>query len=252
MRQLDIWSRCATAVATAEEPAAPADAATHLERYLTVRARRPVRLVVTDNRSTFLSFKEAHGVLRVRAHRLFLGAAPEIHEALAAYVAEDDRTAGRILDRFIAARSAELPRPPVAVQPLGRFHDLSAIFSRLNQRFFHGACRARISWGTAGPRRYRRSIQLGCYVADDRLIRIHPCLDQVFVPEQYVAWVVFHEMLHEVFGVAAKRGRRCLHPPEFSALEQTFPDYERCKAWEHTNLPRLLSFGARDRGRTRR
>jgi hypothetical protein len=125
---------------------------------------------------------------------------------------------------------------------LGRFHDLQTILSELNRDFFHGACEAQVTWGSAGGRRYRRSIQLGSYASQERLIRIHPCLDQAFVPRNYVAWVVFHEMLHEVFGVERNRGRRTIHPPEFTVIEQTFPGYQECKTWEADNLHRLLRF----------
>ena len=78
--------------------------------------------------------------------------------------------------------------------------------------------------------------------ADEQLIVIHPSLDQAFVPEYYVAWIVFHEMLHDVYGVEQKRHRRVVHPPEFGVLEQSFPDFARAKDWEAHNLDRLLRF----------
>jgi hypothetical protein len=80
------------------------------------------------------------------------------------------------------------------------------------------------------------------YVADQGLIRIHPALDQAFVPRHYVAWIVFHELLHEVFGVEKRGSRRCVHPPEFQAIEQTYPHYLACKTWEERNLHRLLRY----------
>ena len=122
------------------------------------------------------------------------------------------------------------------------------ILTELNARYFHNASEARITWGASGTRRRRRSIQLGCYVGRERLIRIHPSLDQPFVPRHYVAWVVFHEMLHEVFGVEGDGGRRSLHPPEFMAIEQSFPGYETCLRWEEANLDRLLRYRSPGRG----
>lgn len=71
---------------------------------------------------------------------------------------------------------------------------------------------------------------------------MHPSLDQSFVPEFYVAWVIFHEMLHEAYGVEEVNGRRHVHPPEFVALEQTYPNYERARAWEKRHLSRLLRY----------
>ena len=38
---------------------------------------------------------------------------------------------------------------------------------------------------------------MGSYSVEDRLIRIHPTLDRPDVPRYYVAWIVYHEMLHQ-------------------------------------------------------
>lgn len=213
-----------------------------LGEWLGDRLGKPVEISLTRNRSTMLSWRERRGRLCVRMHRAFLAATEEAREALVRFLGDGDRRAGRVLDRFLAAQTqeVELDRPPVV--SAGRFHDLGQIFDELNREFFHGACAARITWGHAGNQRYRRTIQLGCFVARDGLIRVHPSLDQAFVPRRYVAWVVFHEMLHEVLGVAKRGGRRSMHPPEFGALEETFPDFRECKAWERQHLHRLLCF----------
>jgi hypothetical protein len=217
-----------------------------LGRWLAARVGKPVRVTFTNNRSTMLSCREALDAFHLRLHRFFSVAPPRVLEALAGYLGGSAQ-AGRIVDQYIHEQSADLEIEPRAVRPRGRFHDLKEIFDELNRKFFHGACDARITWGSAGSRRYRRTIQLGSYVSQERLIRVHPCLDQAFVPRQYVAWVVFHEMLHEVFGVDRRGGRRTIHPPEFGALEQTFPGYLECKQWEADNLHRLLRYrsGAR-------
>ncbi|MEA2700095.1 MAG: hypothetical protein QOI66_4366, partial [Myxococcales bacterium] len=72
------------------------------------------------------------------------------------------------------------------------------------------------------------------------IIRIHPVLDQESVPDYFVAWIVFHEMLHGKHEVLRKDGRRRFHTKEFLAEERTFADYDRACAWEKANLDRLL------------
>jgi hypothetical protein len=217
----------------------PESVARTLSRY----TGRSVRCTFTHNRSTMISYRERPGgALVVRLHHMFLDAPDPVHAALAVFLTGGDKRAAAVIDGFIRARQVEAPPREVRCVPQGRFHDLRALFDRLNAAYFHGACVARITWGSAGSRRYRRSIQLGCYVRSESLIRLHPCLDQAFVPEFYVAWIVFHEMLHEVFGVERHGSRHSVHPPEFVAIEQTYPDYARCKAWEEQNLPRLLRF----------
>jgi predicted metal-dependent hydrolase len=89
----------------------------------------------------------------------------------------------------------------------------------------------------------RRSIKLGSYHASERLIRIHPALDQPFVPEYFIAFVIFHEMLHERIGTTRQgHGRRCVHPPEFRALEARFPSAAEALRWEKENLGKLLRY----------
>ena len=215
---------------------------TPVEAFLRTRLSSPLRVIWTENRRTMLSARRRDGVLHLRLHRIFEAAPREVLEAVAGFVAGDDVGASRCLDRFIAERAPRIPRPVRRLRPRGRVHDLRTIFDEQNERFFHGACAASITWGRGGRRRRWRSIQLGLYRPDERLISIHPCLDQTFVPRFYVGWVVYHEMLHDVFGVARRGERRSVHPPEFALLEETYPDHARCKRWEERNLSRLLAY----------
>ncbi|MEM6730845.1 MAG: hypothetical protein AAF658_04775 [Myxococcota bacterium] len=263
MRQMGLWSPAVeveTARQSIEEsvkrgkvcPAetnpepAQADSAPpeRLAQFLLAVVGRPIRLTITDNRRTMMTSRVTGSALHLRLHHMFLAAPREVWDALAIYLSEEDHDgrAGRVIDTYIEANMHRVRSRAGTIQPQGRFHDLQSIFDRLNREFFHDGCRSRVTWGRPGSRRYRRSIQLGCYVADDGLIRMHPCLDQSFVPELYVSWVMFHEMLHEAFGVEEKNGRRHVHPPAFVALEQTYPDYARAKAWEELHLPRLLRY----------
>ncbi len=237
------------AIAPAPAPSVDDKAAARvLAAWLEAELGRAVRVTLTQNRSTLLSYREDGAGLRVRVHRALRGANEAELAALATYLRGSPRGAvkhaAQVLDAFFARLA---PRGPIAeteCRPLGRFHDLTEIWSELNAAYFHGASTARITWGTASGKRYRRTIQLGCWVAELRLIRIHPSLDQAFVPRHYVAAVVFHEMLHEVFGVTQKSGRRCVHPPEMLAIEQSHPDHLRSKAWERQHLHRLLRYRA--------
>lgn len=258
MEQLSLWHQGVEVpikrVASRSSPrqAVPCTAkrnALRLSRWLGGELQRPVRIEFTANRSTMLSSREDGVVLTVRLHRSFIDAPEGVWRAVADYVGSRDQEAGCLLDAFIAQQASLAPREPSELRPRGRCFDLEVLMAELNARFFHNASQARITWGSAGTRRRRRSIQLGCYIGTERLIRIHPCLDQSFVPRYYVAWVVFHEMLHEVFGVGGHGRRRTLHPPEFAAVEQTFPEYQLCQRWEKENLDRLLRFRPPRQGR---
>jgi len=203
---------------------------------------KPVRLVFTNNRTTFVSAREHHGLMHLRLHQAFAKAGPREVEAILGYLKGGNREANRCLGEFIAGCERPVRTPRSAVVTAGRCHDLAVLATEVNVTYFHGSCTAQVTWGVAAKRRRRRTIQLGCFVADENLIRIHPCLDQAFVPRPYVAWVIFHEMLHEVLGVARSKRRRRVHPPEFGAMEATFPGYQALKAWEVENLPRLMNY----------
>lgn len=221
-----------------------------LERRLQARVAQPLQVRVTDNVHTMLSFSRQGEVLQVRLHHMFVHAGPTVVEALARYIRGADTEASAALDRFIQHNRRLIRRVPahvrqrrVRIHPQGRWHDLQAIFDGLNARFFGGAIGAAITWGPA-PRALlpRKSIKLGSYSADARLIRIHPALDQAAVPRFFVEWIVFHEMLHHRHGVRRREGRRCIHTERFLAEERAFPHYEAARRWETENLDLLLSW----------
>jgi predicted metal-dependent hydrolase len=82
---------------------------------------------------------------------------------------------------------------------------------------------------------------MGVYFHDQKVIRIHPALDDERVPRHFVEMVVFHEMLHQIHPPAVDgQGRRVVHGPEFRAAERRFPGYQRARAWEKAHLHLLL------------
>jgi hypothetical protein len=233
-----------------------------LERKL--KAACPGRLVVlsiTDNRHSIISHATKNGVLHARIHHMFLGAPARVLDALVRYVMSGERRASQIVGQFIEVNAGRLARRRPRAIPLhsqGKTHDLLAIFNDLNAKYFDDGCHALITWGRRTSRKrgeQRRAIKLGSYASLERLIRIHPVLDRSWVPRYFVAYVVYHEMLHHM--IPAARGgprsataiaasasgqiaRRMLHPPEFMEREQEFRKYERALEWERRHITRLL------------
>jgi hypothetical protein len=207
---------------------------------------KDLALTLTDNRYSMVSVKRAPVGYTVRIHRLFVDAEPRIVRALARYVAHNDHRASGVLGEYIEQNKhviRQQPRRPrnVQIRTAGRCHDLAAIFDRLNAEYFGGTLQAKITWGPATPHKGpRHSIKMGSFSVEDRLIRIHPALDQPAVPDYFVAWIVFHEMLHGKHEVLRVGGRRCFHSKEFQADERTFAEYDRACAWERRNIDRLL------------
>jgi predicted metal-dependent hydrolase len=202
-------------------------------------------LKLTENRHTIISVQRGREVYRVRVHRMFANAEPRLVRALARYVVHNDARASAQLSEFIQSNQhLILKHPPHArrmvLRTRGQVHDLAAIFDRLNRRYFQGKHEARITWGPLRKHAQQRSIKVGSYALEDRLIRVHPALDTEMVPAFFIEWIVFHEMLHGKHTIREIDGRRCFHPPEFSREERLFPGYGRARLWEKANLDRLL------------
>jgi len=215
-----------------------------LARHLSDELGLPVRLSVTDNRTTMISFRRAPSALRLRLHHMFLDAPEPVVRAVADYAGRGHRRAGRVLDDFIRLEQPRIRQErdlsDERFSPVGRFFHLDEIRDRLNERFFQGGVRACIGWGRTPGRRRRKSIRLGVYDHQTREIRIHPALDHPEVPRFFVEFIVFHEMLHQLFPSSNGPGRRVHHPRAFRDRERAFPLYEAAIAWERENLRALL------------
>jgi hypothetical protein len=218
-----------------------------LERRLVAAFPGPVVLSITDNRHSIVAHSCRDGVLRVRVHHMFLDAPPNVVDALVRYVARGDREASALIARYIDANGDRLARRSrsAALVTKGKHHNLLDVFGEVNARYFGGSVDAVITWGkrTSGAHRAgrpRKTIKLGSYSAVERLVRVHPALDRAWVPRYFVAYIVYHEMLHHVIPASRGAGRALLHPPEFTEREREFRAYDRAIAWERDHIARLL------------
>jgi len=211
---------------------------------LAERLGQPIRLVITDNRSTMLSARPKGGRLEIRLHHMFLTADEDILDAIGDYLGDSDAQAAGMIDRFVEENRASFVAsgpPQEALRPEGLHHDLRAIVDDLARRHFGGEVDVRITWGKrVQPKRRQRSLQLGTYLPEDRLIRIHPALDQPWVPGFFVQAVVFHEILHHDMPAVVQDGRRHYHTRAFRTRERSFEYHSAAQQWQEENLWRLL------------
>jgi hypothetical protein len=221
-----------------------------LERRLRTRLRGRVSVEVHDNTHTMVTFRRVKGKWHLRLHHMFLASPEEVLVALAEFVRGGDAASSAALDRYIERNRALIRKIPLAtlrkrlrLDPVGRHHDLNRIFETLNARYFRrNRITATITYGPAPRSRApRKSIKMGSYSADSKVIRIHPALDQRKVPRYFVEWIVFHEMLHHIYRARrSESGRRCVHTPEFLEHERRFHAFKRAQRWEDENLDFLL------------
>jgi hypothetical protein len=213
-----------------------------LQRFLA----EPVSLVWTDNRASMISVKRrAASGYELRLHHMFRQAPDTIWQALVDYIHGADANASQTLRVYIKQqqhliRGDATPSVTQALRTQGHYFDLKMIYGDLNQSYFAGGVEAEITWMRRPLKRPRTSIRFGSYDARQRLIRIHPLLDQAFVPLYVVENIVFHEMLHQLIPHQRVKGRWSIHPPAFRRAEQQFRHYHQAERWLKTHLHRLL------------
>ncbi|MCC6214701.1 MAG: hypothetical protein IT376_07515 [Polyangiaceae bacterium] len=217
-----------------------------LERRFEAAAGGPVQLAVTDNLHRMISYTRSRGTLKVRLHMMFLGASERVLDAMVRYVVRDDRAASAVVGEFIQANTHRIRawRPVRGVRTAGQHHDLLTVLADVNDRYFGSALGdVLVTWGRrARPRTgtARRTIKLGSYSVSERLVRVHPVLDQPWVPRYFLSYIVYHELLHHVVPGATVRSRFSLHTAEFARREREFRHYERAIEWERRHIDRLL------------
>ena len=208
------------------------------------RARQ--RVLEARHRSTGIG---GTSVLNVRLSSFFANAPADVREAVAHWlrVGRRARKSAALLDAWVETTVAELP--PVArrclpIRPRGLHHDLPPIAAALTKdRQWLPPLEElpAVTWGRRTGVRARRSLQLGCYVAEENLVRMHPVLDQAWVPEWFVRYVLFHELLHAALPTErGSTGRAVHHGLEFKRWEQSYPDYSKAVTWLDRNLPKLF------------
>ena len=227
-----------------------------LERRLRGASTGPVILSITDNRHSIITHRVQRGILHARVHHMFLDAPASVVDALVRYVTKGDRESSALLSDYIDENGSRLARRKrnAPLVSKGRHHDLLRLFEEINERYFDGEVNAVITWGKTSSRpsrasrlgrrarklKPRKTIKLGSYSAVDRMVRVHPALDQKWVPRYFVAYIVYHEMLHHVIPASRGLGRVNFHPPEFRERERAFRHFERAMAWEKRHVGRLL------------
>lgn len=224
-----------------------------LQARLSELIGNPVRLEMHTNRRTMLSSSRLDGTRTIRLHKMFLEAEEEVVDAVAKFVRRRDRTASKVLGTFIEANRGRFQSParPATLEPRGVHHDLTHLLDA-ERRHFTEPTDVLITWGQPAPRRRRRrrSMKLGTYSLEERLIRVHPALDQDWIPTYFVAYIVFHELLHHVTPAEVENGRCTFHTRAFVTREKEHPDYARAIAWEKENINRLLRWNPPKRSGT--
>ena len=212
------------------------------------RGRRRLTPDANQIEVRFYPYAGLHHTIRVRAGRvyvrlsdLFRTAPPEVIRALAFLLVarllsrKAPPTEEQIYRSYALSpqllRASDLARRQrgrkVITSARGQVYDLERIFARLNRRYFENEMpRPVLTWS----QRRARSI-LGHHDAAHDTITISKALDSREVPEWFVEYIVFHEMLHVKHPARIMNGRRYYHPPAFRTEERAYPRYQQAQDW---------------------
>jgi SprT-like family len=225
----------------------------HLQRVFSdafrqLGGRRRFQPGINEIEVRFYPYAGLHHTIRVRAGRvyvrlsdLFKGAPPEVVRALAFLLVARllSRKAPRVEERIYRSyafspellRASDLARKQRGRKAVssaqGQVYDLERIFKRVNRRNFDSKIpKPVLTWS----QRRARSI-LGHHDAAHDTITISKILDSSDVPEWFVEYIVFHEMLHIKHPARLMNGRRYYHTPAFRSEERSYLKYKQAQEW---------------------
>ena len=143
--------------------------------------------------------------------------------------------------------AAPAPAPRAAnLRPHGQTYDLAALADPIQAHHLAGefGCELALpalTWGRRGRSSSRYSLRLGSFDPSTHLIRVHPVLDQLGVPEWFTSFVLFHELLHAVHPpVKTAAGRWIHHGRLFRSRERAHRDFARATRWEREHISALI------------
>jgi len=209
----------------------------------------PVEIVLTNNRSSLITVKESRGKKTARIQHAFRAADKRTLKALAGFIGRPNKRSRSVIDEFLREKTElveSLGRDAVSCPDLnsrGEHRDLKKVLSKVRREYGINVKGVKIAWSTRGTpngKRRRRSIKFGSYCRETNTVRVHPDLDNPAVPDYFVEYIVYHELLHAIFPPERAEGRRNVHNPEFVRFEKKFEKYSEALQFEEYFVEKMM------------
>lgn len=208
---------------------------------------------IPEMEARFYPYAGLHHTIRLRSGRVYVrlsdickGSPPEVLRALAFVLVA--RLLGkripdvhkRVYQDFSVTpevmRSSDLARRrrgrKLISSAQGEAYNLDQMFAKLNRRYFDKELvKPTITWS---QRRTRNIMGHHDRVYDT--ITISKTLDSIDVPERFVEYILYHEMLHIKHPARLIEGRRYYHTTAFRLDERRFPHYEEAQNGSSASL----------------
>jgi len=109
----------------------------------------------------------------------------------------------------------------------GQYRNLDASFDRVNRRYFKGRLRRPdLTWT-----RQRSRSRLGLYDETFDILAVSRRLDSCRAPLYVIDYVMYHELLHMVYPIEVRDGRRRVHTRRFLEAERRYRGYDKAVTW---------------------
>jgi len=190
-----------------------------------------------------ISCKRNFNKRTIRLHNMFKNAPEHVLDAILKIYTRFTRKSTRascrkIIRNFITQNQHRIVCKPkthrILPEPVGKVFNLRKIYGNLNSEYFSSRLNIDITWSHKPNKRL-----MGTWKdtgLEKNLIRINRLLDNEKVPPYYIDYLVYHEMLHEVFKQRTVNGRIQRHPKEFRKTERDFPLYQKASKWQKEHL----------------
>jgi hypothetical protein len=222
--------------------------ASHLSSLFTDAFRQLGNRPFADIEVRFYPYAGVHHTIRIRSGKvyvrisdIFKDAPLNVHRALAFILVSKllSKAAPDLHERVYreyaytpkVLRASDLARRrrgrKMISSSRGTVYDLEKIFRRINRRYFDNKLeKPTLTWS---QRRTKRI--LGHHDSVHDTITISKTLDARDVPEWFVEYIVYHEMLHIKHPAKLVNGRRYYHTTAFRNDERQFDYYEEAMEW---------------------
>jgi len=201
---------------------------------------KKLELEINDNRSTMLSVKWGPDYTKVSLHRMFLKAPQNIMDKLACYIRQEDKSIHPKVKAFIETGLQKLDYSKTIdsskFYQVGNVYHLKQIYDDLNEEYFNGKLKIAITWFGKLAQRNKTRVTFGLYHDSMKLIKINRILDSPSFPDYFVAYVIYHEMVHHVCpAYVDEKGINRVHSKEFKEIESKFKYFDLAEKWVHEN-----------------
>lgn len=219
--------------------------ANFFQEQLENHAGMKLDLRINDNRSTMLSVKWAPDSTKVSLHRMFLRAPHNIMQELACYLRREYNGLTPNLKAYIETNIQKLDYSHQLnlgnLDTKGRVYDLEKIYNEMNKTYFGNKLKLHITWFGKSRNTATNRITFGLYHDPLKLIKISRRLDNKKFPPYFVAFIIYHEMLHCVCpAYVDAKGSKHVHSKEFKAREKQFQYFEQAQKWIKNNQDYLF------------